>query len=1754
MDTTTHQQIAFVLDNIADNQTLVAGIPSGIPVYVLKSSGDVLAQMAAITSGYSNLDAIHLYSHGSDGALDLGSTILNNNTLAEHATVLSAIGSSLSENGDILLYGCNVAEGQAGVEFISKLSQVTGADIAASDDLTGSRDKGGDWALEVTAGAIQAQPLAADQYADTLAYTNVEFTVAGIVNGSFLELQNGSSDISGTMITFAGVNDNNPRSAIVNDVGSTGRSGVALAEYVGSAWVVAPEMLDALHVWTINASQPTFDMASFDVYNSTGSDVALTVKGYSAFAFAQLNGSVAGEAVLSTQTAIAGQWTTINLTGFTSLQSVNIDFADNTPLYFNRFYIQNHVANTAPTIGNLPGSNQSITTGIAAALDNFTVADTDGDTLTVTLTATNGTINNLTDTDGGTAGIQLTGAVADINATLTGATFTATADGAASIGISVNDGTAAAVTGTYSFTAGNPEIYIDNATDTVTINSTGGISFSEAIAMAAADGLSSNILHIDSSLANTTIGALSVTSLSESVTLNGDVAKNAIINGGTLDTNGHTLTVTNALTTSNVDGIEVNDKLSIGTTLTGTGSITKSGAGTIVLSGTNTYSGGTTLSNGTLEIAGQSNIGSGGINFASTSNQTPATLSLTNTANTTITSSIAIANANGGVIQQVAGGSGVVTTISGVISGTASGNLTLQGEGSADNSVMPIIKLSGTNTFDGKTIVDIATTAQHFGSVSIASDSNLGSGALEMISGDLIITDSTTIDNAVILNTNNHYLYIGSGKSVVFSGNMSGDNGFGIYSNGTNSQVTFTGTNTNAGGVSVSENATLTLSSTTNSAIKDTAYLGVLGGTVILNQASETIGSLFSNGGSLEIGSNTLTVSGNYDSTFAGSLVGSGNLIIQGDSTHTFAVNSNAASMSGFSGTTTVNSNGKLLLGSGGNLSGAIIVDDTGLLTGDGTALGLVTVKSGGTLGAGNISGYATSVADIDFKGGLTAEAGSTLHFNIKGNTAGSTYDQLKVVGAVNIAGATLTVVDTNYTVTAGTELVLIDNDGTDTVTGGFADLEDGMTVTVNGVDMIIDYQGGDGNDVTLTAPGVANTAPENTISATYTTNEDTQLSITDLAVADAVMDTLTVTLSVNNGTLNLSNIYDVTAIDTDGLDGSISFSGIADNINLMLAGGVNFYPVANENGNDQATLTMTTSDGTADNVVNTAAINVSAVNDTPTFNDGGLFWDNFNRFGDSTYSSDRIAESYASAMQPDGKIVMVGYAEVHGGTGAIAMVRLNTDGSLDESFGEFGELIIEGYYGAESVAIQPDGKILIVAINDNNALFLARLNADGSIDNSFATSGDNGWANVSGDTNLDALYAEKIVVQADGKILLVGGQNIVDGDGGDMAIVRYNADGTLDDTFNSTGYNVINFGNADRGNAAAIQADGKIVIAGSGGNNGDFALARLNADGTLDTSFGTEGEILQDMGGNDDAANAIAIQADGQIVVVGDTNANGNYDIALARLNANGSLDTTFDTDGKVIFSAIGGAISSVGGAGTGNDTANSVAIDKNGNIFVGGGFNYLGENADGDMVNVMFPALIKFNSSGVLDTTIGTNGFLIPEDIENGSMYNEESEVYSNLLIQSDGNVVATAWDNYYSPWENGGDGAFLSSFIATRIDNTTGATDTQFGDLYDSVAYASTDVLIEGGDPVTIGAWYSDYPPKIFDVEQHAADNYAGGTLTIQRNGGFNNEDVLSFDSDMLAAGSVTVVENMLMYADGAFASFTSSSGQMVLPKVQ
>ena len=165
-------EVAFVDAGVQDYQSLIYGIGANVDVYVVESSADGIAYMASVLENLKGIDAVHVLGHGSEASITLGSTVLTQENLASYTQTLSTIGNALNDTGDILLYGCYVGSGE-GEAFIQSFADITKADIAASNDLTGSAALGGDWDLEVVSGNIESESIAIESFNNKLATTNV---------------------------------------------------------------------------------------------------------------------------------------------------------------------------------------------------------------------------------------------------------------------------------------------------------------------------------------------------------------------------------------------------------------------------------------------------------------------------------------------------------------------------------------------------------------------------------------------------------------------------------------------------------------------------------------------------------------------------------------------------------------------------------------------------------------------------------------------------------------------------------------------------------------------------------------------------------------------------------------------------------------------------------------------------------------------------------------------------------------------------------------------------------------------------------------------------------------------------------------------------------------------------------------------------------------------------------------------------------------------------------------------------------------------------------------------------------------------------------------------------------------------------------------------------------------------------------------------------------------------------------------------
>ena len=390
--------------------------------------------------------------------------------------------------------------------------------------------------------------------------------------------------------------------------------------------------------------------------------------------------------------------------------------------------------------------------------------------------------------------------------------------------------------------------------------------------------------------------------------------------------------------------------------------------------------------------------------------------------------------------------------------------------------------------------------------------------------------------------------------------------------------------------------------------------------------------------------------------------------------------------------------------------------------------------------------------------------------------------------------------------------------------------------------------------------------------------------------------------------------------------------------------------------------------------------------------------------FGDrgkvlTDFSGGNFDSVHALAIQSDRKIVAAGQSvpPTSGPSHDFALARYNFRGRLDRKFGADGKVLTDFGSGSDvltALAIQSDGKIVASGYSfaGGTADFaLARYNPDGTLDATFNATGKvlTDFSGPGGD------FAHALAIQSDGKILAAGISDQSAGNG-DFALARYNPDGTLDSTFNATGKVLTDFsgsGSDDFANwmGLAIQEDRKIVVAGSSEASGtpDFALARYNPDGTLDSTFNATGKVLTDLSasGSDDFANALALQSDGKIVAAGLSIASGNYDFALARYNPNGTLDATFNATGKVLtdFTGAGSA-----------DLAYGLAIQLDGKIVVAGS-----SFAGGTAYDF---ALTRYNLDGILDATFNATGKVLTDFSGSGS-----DDVAYALALQSDGKIVA-------------------------------------------------------------------------------------------------------------------------------------------------
>jgi uncharacterized delta-60 repeat protein len=407
--------------------------------------------------------------------------------------------------------------------------------------------------------------------------------------------------------------------------------------------------------------------------------------------------------------------------------------------------------------------------------------------------------------------------------------------------------------------------------------------------------------------------------------------------------------------------------------------------------------------------------------------------------------------------------------------------------------------------------------------------------------------------------------------------------------------------------------------------------------------------------------------------------------------------------------------------------------------------------------------------------------------------------------------------------------------------------------------------------------------------------------------------------------------------------------------------------------------------------------------------------------FGTGGIVTNALAQSAIAqgvVQQSDGKLVVAGFAVTAEAASVFSEVaRYNQDGSLDTSFGTGGTVAIQNFL-ALALAIQTDDRIVVAGANDlgdtTGDFGLARLNTDGSMDTTFG----GGLVSTSFSGGGESIPFA-VAIQPDGKIIAAGATGGSTVSTFIFAAARYNTDGTLDSTFGTVGTVTVVIPSSIV-SSIAIEQDGEIILGGGSGFDGgkgtvslvslagtQFVLAGLNPDGSVDTAFGNGGKVQQTVGSGGSAFQ-LALQADGKIVAAGAAlGGSGLTSLALTRYNTDGSLDTSFGSAGTVTTKFDGKV-----------DVATGVAIQQDGKIVVGGFTSSAAAEDQLSPASQLYPnnlsfvflmavtspgsqiAVARYNPDGSLDTSFGTGGVVTTAIDEGAAAF--------SMLIQQDNNIV--------------------------------------------------------------------------------------------------------------------------------------------------
>lgn len=978
------QEIVFVDGQVQDYQQLLAGIKPGTEVVVLDPKGDGLKQISDYLSGRSGIDAIHIVSHGLPGQVTLGSLALDKAGLDARAADLAQIEQSLDVDGDILFYGCDVGSGAAGQAFVDQIAQLTGADVAASNDPTGSVSQGGDWTLEVTSGSIEAvtpfsasaqQAFSGRLFAGTLNFSGPDATIGTTVR---------DGDANSTAIPAINIE------IYSANAGSNVNNG-AVWNYYSDQFADGPTGPDegiagdhdgfGTPVIVIRSQDGTdFSFTGIRVIDFQGSQPKVT---FSAYRDNQFLGSVTLDINPVTYSSTFSQSTGLTASIFQNVDEIRITNPDTgLPDINGNFLLLDEIGVADPVAppklvsatfsdNNLKiGETATVTFTFNMAVTDFTTTD---------LTVPNGSISGLSSSDGGLTWTGLftpnssvtdstnviTVNLAGVNAVSGGLAGTGTADSSNyaidTLAPSVTSVTSSTANGTYKTgdvisvqvnfgetvtVAGTPQLTLETGSTDRVVNyasgsGTNSLTFTYTVqagdSAADLDYISTNALGLNGGTIRDAAGNDAILSLATPGTAGSLGAnKDIVINSapGISNLNGDSMAWAGA---GNTVVLDVGGNALLSDTEFGA---LNGGNGNWVGASLTIQRNGTALSSdilgfntvGALFTISGSNLQSNGQTFAAFTN-VGGVLTITFTSSVTAATTALVNDVAQRVTYRNDTPAGDTTIRYSLNDGTS----TVTADVVVTSDTIYVTNVSDTATIDASNGVSFSeavaiAAADTTGSQTIVFASNLAGQTLNL--NTVSINESLTfdMDQASGLTLTGGTITLAGGTTQTFT-NGSGDTaaissliaGSGALTKAGAGNLSLSGAgNTFSGGTSISA-GTLTVSG--GNALSDSGSVSVASGATLALSGNEAVGNL-SGAGSINLGNSTLSTNQSADTSFSGTISGNGGLTVSQSVSATYALTLSGSNS--YSGATTLLNYGWLKLNGEASISNSSAVQVNG--------------------------------------------------------------------------------------------------------------------------------------------------------------------------------------------------------------------------------------------------------------------------------------------------------------------------------------------------------------------------------------------------------------------------------------------------------------------------------------------------------------------------------------------------------------------------------------------------------------------------------------------------------------------------------------------------------------------------------------------------------------------------------------------------------------------------------------------------------